>query len=209
MKPKGWKGESRRHSLARKGIATLDSKKFNVSKFIAEGKASPYFEIDLSKYDVPFVVDLYEDPEYNDRKREITYEVIFMTTDEYIDAIKHGDSRELKVFDFKLDPIKKDMSKGHKFPMPYLEYAWSYGLFYDELKPHFRQEGIHRSIASKELGYEHIPVIVIYPTTIEKFNVVRGRMSNNILNSINMSKVRTEEERQKEYEKKYGEHWYL
>ena len=36
----GWKGESRRHSLARKGVKTNlpDGRRFDVSKFVANGK---------------------------------------------------------------------------------------------------------------------------------------------------------------------------
>ena len=39
MKPKGWRGESRRHSLARKGVSTnIDGdRRFDVSNFVARG----------------------------------------------------------------------------------------------------------------------------------------------------------------------------
>ena len=40
----GWKGESRRHSLARKGVKTNlpDGRRFDVSKFVANGKGRRY-----------------------------------------------------------------------------------------------------------------------------------------------------------------------
>jgi len=43
----GWKGESRRHSLARKGIKTVlpDGRRFDVSKFVSSG------QLDLAEYD--------------------------------------------------------------------------------------------------------------------------------------------------------------
>ena len=48
-KGSGWKGESRRHSLARKGVKTVlpDGRRFDVSKFIASGK---FPEIDVSRH---------------------------------------------------------------------------------------------------------------------------------------------------------------
>ena len=43
MKPKGWRGESRRHSLARKGVSTVidGDRRFDVSNFVARGKYIP------------------------------------------------------------------------------------------------------------------------------------------------------------------------
>jgi len=44
MTKSGWKGEPRRHSLARKGVKTVlpDGKRFDVSKFVANGKSEYY-----------------------------------------------------------------------------------------------------------------------------------------------------------------------
>ena len=43
MKPKGWRRESRRHSMARKGISTnIDGdRRFDVSNFVSRGKHDP------------------------------------------------------------------------------------------------------------------------------------------------------------------------
>ena len=43
----GWKGESRRHSLARKGVKTVlpDGRRFDVSKFVAQGKHNLYYSV--------------------------------------------------------------------------------------------------------------------------------------------------------------------
>jgi hypothetical protein len=49
-KGSGWKNESRRHSLARKGVKTVlpDGRRFDVSKFVANGNKLP--EIDISRH---------------------------------------------------------------------------------------------------------------------------------------------------------------
>ena len=48
MKPKGWKGESRRHSLARKGVSTVidGDRRFDVSNFVARGRVVHGYDID-------------------------------------------------------------------------------------------------------------------------------------------------------------------
>ena len=51
-KGSGWKGESRRHSLARKGVKTVlpDGRRFDVSKFVAKGDFKPKSLQDLASY---------------------------------------------------------------------------------------------------------------------------------------------------------------
>ena len=200
----GWKGESRRHSLARKGIKTGDSSIKNIKckgEIVTPSNASPFFEYDLSKHNLPIIRDLFEDPEYNDRRRNRTYDVILMTTDEYLDAIRFGSKQKIQVLDFKLNPIIKDMEKGDKFSMPFLEYDMSYG------KPFLRQEGIHRTIASKDLGYELIPVVVIYPSTVADYRKISYMISDDIKSKLDKTKIRSHEERRQDYETKYGRRW--
>lgn len=189
-----WKGESRRHSLARKGIKTANPKMIAMGDSRTKSDASPYFEMDLSLYNLPFIVDLHEEPEYNDRRREKTHEVILMTVDEYLEAIEVAKPKSIQIHihDFKTDPIMKDMEKGDKFSMPFLEYDFTYG------SPTFRQEGIHRSVASRKLGQNLIPVVVVYPSTVAKHRKVRNLMSDFIVGSIDKTKIRTKEQRRQE-----------
>jgi len=199
-----WKGESRRHSLARKGIKTAQQPMIASAMNRSQSDTSPYFDMDLSEHNLPFIADLHEDPEYNDRRRERTHEVILMTSDEYLQAIDVGSKgRSIQIHDFKLDPIKEDMEKGDKFSMPFLEYDMGYS------KPILRQEGIHRAVASKEMGHELIPVVVVYPSTIGKYRKVSMLMSDLIAGTIDKTKIRSKEQRRQEYEKIYGERWDL
>ena len=213
-KGRGYHGHSREHGLHSKGIKTKSSgckpqPKSRVSRGLEDrpNNASPYFDYDLSNYNFPFIRDIYEEQEYNDRINERTHEVIFITTDEYLKAIKEAKDVDPYVFEKKVEAIKKDMEKGDRFAMPYLEYR----VLYWDGKPSstFGQEGIHRAIASKQLGHEVIPVVVIYPSTKEKFDVVHKNISVKVLLKLDLSKVRTHEERRQEYEKKYGKHWNL
>lgn len=205
----GWKGESRRHSLSRKGIKTAQSKG-NIKR--AKGlentpsNISPYFDLDLSNYNFRFIRDIYEDPEHNDRINERTHEIIFITTDQYLDAIKKGrGDEEIYFSQSKIDKLKMDMIKGDKFAMPYLEYSV---LYWDgKPKSSFGQEGIHRAVASKQLGHDTIPVVVIHPTTKEKFDIVNYDMTIKVLFELDGRKINTHEERKQKYEVKYGKHW--
>lgn len=204
-KGRGWHGDSRLHSLARKGISTAQGCKGTIkrSRGIEQmpSNISPYFDLDLSNHTLPFIQDLHEEPEYNDRRRQHTHQVIYLTTDEYLEAIKIGTKQSIYIGDEKLNPILKDMKKGDKFSLPYLEYRMGFS------KARLGQEGIHRSMASKQLGHDVIPVIVIYPSTVEKFDEIKHLFSSKVLNSIDKSKIRTHEQRRREYEKIYGERW--
>ena len=214
----GWKGESRRHSLARKGIATSGIPKISTSfrytdanaDRVVKGKISPIFELDLSDYNLPFIVNLHENPEYHDRRKGKAYEVIVMNVDKYLEACVQGSrDGEIYIEQDKIKRIEKGVAKGNKLPMPYLEYSAFYSEHADKMKASFGQEGIHRAVVSKSMGHNWIPVVVIYPSEVDNFEIAKDKMSWTVSRSIDMSKVRTEEERRKEYEKKHGEHWYL
>ena len=84
-----WKGESRRHSLARRGIKTTGRPLRSngelrfpedidraTQRAIMERGFSPYFELDLTKYNLAFISMMAEDPRYYDRRKEKAFDVL-------------------------------------------------------------------------------------------------------------------------------------
>ena len=214
-KGSGWRNESRRHSLARYGIKTANGKlRYNRTTDPEVISASerkgipPFFRMDIENYNFPFIARIYEDPEYFDRREGKVMDIVMMPVDAYHDAVIMGNNLDGMVFsDEKIKSIKQGIAEGNKFYIPYLEYST---MHYDgKLKPYFGQEGNHRALVSKELGYPYIPVIVVYPSKLKEFEVARDLMTGQVMLSIDMNKVRTDEERREQFEQKYGRTWNL
>lgn len=53
----------------------------------------------------------------------------------------------------KVEQYAKDMAKGDRFPLPFLDFSGSFGPF--------AQEGLHRAFAAKDLGMPEIPVMMV------------------------------------------------
>jgi len=79
----------------------------------------------------------------------------YISPDDYIDKCAEGFNKSRKEIllqrDEKVvDRLVKLLKKGTKLYMPFLDYVGG-----------FDQEGLHRAMASKQLGIESIPVLVI------------------------------------------------
>lgn len=116
------------------------------------GSTEPY---DMLGQDYPEGMNLGKDYQRIHKNRRTRIESI--KPDDYFNDLKqsadqfmaedtHGNSRQ------RIDAMKQSILRGEKLPLPYLEY--SEGKYAD-------QEGRHRMIAAKELGYEKVPVAII------------------------------------------------
>lgn len=117
---------------------------------------APFDRNDLSS--IPsYLKNYFNMPEYFNREKHIKIEIVDMAPDEYIaqaeDALTKSwgnttaSRRETGMS--KITSIADSMSKGDKFPLPFISYV-------DNL-----QDGLHRVEAAKELGVSKVPVIVI------------------------------------------------
>ena len=182
----GWKGESRRHSLSRKGIKTNidDTKRLSVRNFVARGNNdlidNPFFTQERNT--VPHLAE----PKYYEKYKNQKFTIIYMTISEYEEAIKKGfDNKQISDIRSRIKPesvewIKSDIMRGNKYSPPSLYY---YATEYSgDISGTFGQEGHHRAVASEELGKSIIPVMVLYPARhteeVTKFmtSKVRGEL---------------------------------
>ncbi len=125
---------------------------------------NPVQFFDTSNTDMPTYNDMMKDPEYFARAKKKVWEIVYMSPDEYLSAIIAGFGTLGYTKSQVLDRTKQElvdkyqdlMSKGTKFPMPVLDYSGYMGAEGD-----FSQEGMHRTLAAKNLGAERIPVMVV------------------------------------------------
>lgn len=192
-KGQGWKGESHRHRLAGMGINTND----RMIIFSSNGQPrNKYFKMDTG---LPIHQNMMENSEYFRKNKEIQWKIIWITADEYEEAISKGFKEESMLLRRKyipdaqirqrilpehLEKIKNIMIKlekeGSGIAMPHLRYSTHYGYNSDIKKPYFDQEGHHRAVASKELGEEMIPVFIEYPTEPNDIELVEQYMTQDI-----------------------------
>lgn len=169
-KGQGWHRESRRHSLARRGIRTVpgNMRSRGEPKDIIN---HPYFQ--AFKKNIPHLL---EPSYYADWKNE-RFKIVYMPVKEYENAIRLGfwkdqgirrannDELRKRLFRENIDYIKKDMLLGNKWTPPQLYYkVYCEHGDSDECYASFGQEGHHRAVASEELGERIIPVMIVYPT---------------------------------------------
>lgn len=164
-----WKGESRRHSLSRKGIKTnVDkTKRLSVRNFVARGNTdlveNPFFTQERNT--VPHLAE----PKYYEKYKNQKFTIIYMTVSEYEEAILKGFDNEntidirSRIKPENVEWLKKEMVGGKKSSPPSLYYYSRKGLSGDDYSGSFGQEGHHRAIASEELGEPIIPVMILYP----------------------------------------------
>lgn len=107
-----------------------------------------------------------EDHEDSYPIREFRGRIVWMTPAEYITKVKKINQSAFKNSKLsseelfrKVNPVRphivkrfvRDMKKGKRFPMP-------------QIKPSDKSwDGVHRTLAAKEVGYRKIPVFMIYP----------------------------------------------
>ena len=162
------------------------------AKCAPKTKSCPRFK--FNTYDVPFIADIMENPEYQARAKGRRLKVVWMSPVEYDEAITHGfrakckDKDDLcwkrqiraRISQDNLDKIKKLM-RTRPFNMPYLEYShWVDGWHPDEEHIGFSQEGHHRMVAAEQLGAKKIPVVVVFPSRHVEFQKLIPLMSNKV-----------------------------
>lgn len=210
---KGWYGNSQKHSLASRGIkSSLDIRYSKGTEpeviSVLERKGIPeFFRTDIENYNFSFISDIYKNPE-NYLRRGKTLDIVMMPVSAYIRAVEMGNNLDyIDFMESKIESIEEGIEDGAKFHIPYLEYSV---LYWDgKPYPRFGQEGLHRAYVSKKRGYSYIPVILVYPAEEEEFKITRKDMTGTVILSVDMDKVKTEEERKKFYSEKYGRYWNL
>lgn len=112
---------------------------------------------DTTTTDMSFYDQLMKKPEYFAKEKGRKGKIVYMTPDEYLAKVEKG-------FDttgpFYASPelvgkYAEAMKKGDKFPTLMLEYGKT------GEKTSFRQEGIHRATAAKQVGIKKVPVLVV------------------------------------------------
>ena len=116
--------------------------------------------------EMPFYDDMIDALQANDkytldylaREKGLKPELVKMSPDEYIDAVVKGFSstRENVVRERdteKVERFAKKMEGGEKFPILTLDYTRN--------PKRVSQEGVHRSLAAKEIGVKEVPVLIV------------------------------------------------
>jgi len=117
---------------------------------------SPLSPFDRTTTDLPTYDQALKLPDYFRDEKGITFEIVEMTPDQYIQKCADGFGSSVEKTISSRDPEKvnlyaQQMSQGQKFPMLLLNYVNS----------RFRnQEGIHRAMAAKKLGVQQVPVMI-------------------------------------------------
>lgn len=193
----GWRNESHRHRLAGMGIKTSNNMIVFSSSGLSENK---YFKLDTG---LPVHQNMMENPEYFRKNKGIQWKIIWLTSDEYEDAIEKGFREESRLLRGEIIPIQEirerilpehlekikgimvDLeNKGEGIEMPNLRYSTHYGYRSEIKKPFFDQEGHHRAVASRELGENLIPVFIEYPTDQEDIELIEQYMTEDIKRKV-------------------------
>lgn len=111
----------------------------------------------------PNQMDMMKDPEYWRKKKGVTWEIEWMSPNEYIERCAQGfqtDEMEIRrQRDSELiDDYRFDMEDGDKFPMLDLDYR----------DGAFGQEGLHRAMAAERANVEQVPVFIMRDTPEKK-----------------------------------------
>lgn len=184
---RGWRRESHRHSLSARGIRTVPRKMFLGSR---GEQVSSFFKLDTG---IPKHQEMMDNPEYFREQKGILWKIVWLSPDEYVDAIDvgftEGGRRDVgygdvsqRLTDAHVEKIMGVMAGleelGEKIDMPFLRYDVYRG------KPYFSQEGHHRVVASKLLGEELIPVFVEYPVDESERRLLSEYMMSTIKQKV-------------------------
>lgn len=109
---------------------------------------------DATKTDMSFYNQLLTKPEYMAKAKGLVGQIMYMHPDEYMRqcAIIHKCTieREYMAIDERnMESILKYVNEGNLLPMLTLDYAGQ------------TQEGRHRAVLAKRLGYAQVPVLVV------------------------------------------------
>lgn len=110
---------------------------------------------DLTRGETPLMQGFLEDPDYMRRSRGLEMRIVEMTPDEYMAECAKFHNNTIEEEYMMVDPVnverlKEVVAGGELLPLPYLDYARR------------GQEGRHRAVLAKQLGYKYIPVMVLY-----------------------------------------------
>ena len=148
------------------------------------GKMRSLFEnFDETSTGLPAYDILLNDADYGFKKGKIG-EVINMSPDKYLEICVVGFTsiggittiEELIASrtDNALKNIENEMRKGTKMYLPVLDFSPN----------DFKQEGLHRTIAAKNLGYETIPVLLCVTTNREYASAPSPEELKKLLDSL-------------------------
>ena len=171
-----WKGESRRHSLARKGIKT------------ANGQCKMNFHYDQNSIfnEINSELNRLMGINFNDIKYNMKIKKINMTLEQYNECINKAHNEIYgsdHYFEYipeskNIDHINKKVLSGNIFNTPYLFYHKLVEPIDQSLDPEdnfwinyaFIQEGFHRLYVSEQHGCKSVEVIVIYDKNINEID---------------------------------------
>jgi len=186
---KGWRNESHRHSLSARGIKTVPRKNFMGSRGVPSSRFFKFYT------NIPMYDEILDNPVYFREQKGYTGEIVWMSPDEYIEAVDKGfrgtmSSDEVKRVEDRIIPkyvetakaVMLELEDEGKVAMPLLDYGFRNG--FRGIRPDFNQDGHHRAVASKLLGEELIPVFVKYPSDKEKFGIVMNYITPKVWSLI-------------------------
>jgi hypothetical protein len=105
----------------------------------------------------PIFSDKTESPVYAEKVSNGNAILEYMSPDNYIKKCKKLQCQDGSIDEYVSNTINielakkysKDMAQGNKFPIPIIDFVKGY------------QEGRHRAVAAKFLGYNSIPVVIV------------------------------------------------
>lgn len=108
----------------------------------------------LKKAETPYLQQFLDNPDYMKEKKGLIASIVQLAPDEYMRecAKIHGNTleKEYNMIDKdNLARLRKYVTEGKLLPIPFLDYVVG------------KQEGRHRALLAKEMGYETIPVMII------------------------------------------------
>ncbi len=172
-----WRNDPIRHGLASRGVETVsDMKSYGESELEPrtefeekyffnhigeeEEKIWKKFPHDIKKYFLPLpnfsiYYDMINKPEYFERAKGKTYDIVLMNPERYKDLVIEGfgyGQRGWATTENRVDELKEIVEEGERFPMLSLDYSGN----------SFNQEGRHRAELMQRLGLDKVPVFVVW-----------------------------------------------
>lgn len=135
---KGWHRESKRHSLAARGIRTGHKRLFKKTT------------------DVPYYDQGMQNKDYMKRAKQKKFKIKYMSPKKYIKEAgkiqKSDEETQRKMIVPELvDKYHQRSESGERMPMPYLDYS----------EGTRGQEGRHRVAVAEKMGAKEVPVLVV------------------------------------------------